>query len=215
MRNFNNSYNSSKNQQNVVYTSEKIVSAMLSSVKDEIERIDSRVLEPSCGTGNFLNAIIQSKLRTVVGKYIHSRIDFEFYTIRTAMSIYGVEIDPKVVILCRKKLEETVSDFYNSFYSFDQWTKISPIIKYIFDTNIICGDSLSLKSPLNGNPIVFAEWSFLGSYNVKRRDFIYEQLINKSENAEIVLSDRNIEDFIPKPVKDYPIVKIFNILNYA
>ena len=85
----------------------------------------------------------------------------------------------------------------------------------ILDTNILCGDSLSLTSPIDGSPVVLAEWSFLGSYKVKRRDFVYEQLIDVSESAEKVLSDRHIEGFIPKPVKDYPLVKIFNIRNYA
>ena len=50
---------------------------------------------------------------------------------------------------------------------------------------------------------------------VKRRDFVYEQLINQAEDAEVVVSDRNTEGFIPKPIRDYPIVKIFNILSYA
>lgn len=207
-------YKISKNKQNVVYTSDKTISEMLSSVKDEIERIDSRVLEPSCGTGNFLNTIIQRKLETLGEKYAHSRIDFEFYTIRAAMSIYGVEIDPDIVIQCRKRLEETIFVFYNKFYKTEQWNKISPIIRYVLDTNIICGDSLSLRSPIDGEPIVFAEWSFLGSYNVKRRDFIYEQLIN-SQDADIVISDNQTIGFIPKPIKDYPIVKIFNLPTYA
>ena len=74
---------------------------------------------------------------------------------------------------------------------------------------------MSLASPVDGAPIVFAEWSFLNSFKVKRRDFIYEQLIYKSDNAETVISDEDVVGFIPKQIKDYPIVKIFNILSYA
>lgn len=36
-----------------VYTSSREVNAMLDLVKQETERIDSRFLEPACGTGNF------------------------------------------------------------------------------------------------------------------------------------------------------------------
>ncbi|MFW5494174.1 MAG: hypothetical protein ACOCOR_08205, partial [Prevotella sp.] len=36
-----------------VYTAKREVNAMLDLVKEETERIDSRFLEPACGTGNF------------------------------------------------------------------------------------------------------------------------------------------------------------------
>ena len=211
----NSTYNIEEDQKNVVYTSDKLVSDMLSCVKDEIERIDARVLEPACGDGNFLDAILRSKLSSVVKKHSHSRIDYEFYILRSLMSLYGVEIDADTVKVCQHRLVETTKEIYCQDYSNEQWEKLFPLVDYVIQTNILCGDALSLTNPTNGQPIVFAEWSFLGSYKVKRRDFIYEQLINKSDNAEIVLSDRNIEGFIPKPIKDYPIVKIFNILNYA
>ncbi len=208
-------YNFEDNLKNVVYTSDKLVNNMLQSVQDEIERIDSRVLEPSCGDGNFLDAILRKKLFRVCKKYGHSRVDFEFYILRALMSLYGVEIDNSVVILCKQRLELSVKQFYLKYYTEKQWIVLLPLVQYILDTNILCGDSLSLTSPIDGSPVVLAEWSFLGSYKVKRRDFVYEQLIDVSESAEKVLSDRHIEGFIPKPVKDYPLVKIFNIRNYA
>ena len=37
-----------------VFTPAWLVKAMLDLVKDETERIDSRFLEPACGSGNFL-----------------------------------------------------------------------------------------------------------------------------------------------------------------
>lgn len=208
-------YDIIENQKNVVYTSDALVSNMLSCVQDEIERIDARVLEPACGDGNFLDAILKNKLNSVVKKYSHSRIDFEFYILRALMSLYGVEIEDDTVMICQRRLVLTTKDFYCQVYDEQQWEKLLPVIEYVLDTNIQCGDALSLTNPNDGNPIVFAEWSFLGSYKVKRRDFVYEQLINQADDAEIVVSDRNIEGFIPKPIKDYPIVKIFNILSYA
>ena len=97
----NNTYNIKDNQKNVVYTSETLVSNMLSCVKDEIERIDARVLEPACGDGIFLDAILRKKLNSVVKKYSHSRIDFEFYILRALMSLYGVEIESNSVKICK------------------------------------------------------------------------------------------------------------------
>ena len=41
------------------------VNAMLDLVKQEAERIDSRFLEPACGSGNFLTVILERKLAVV------------------------------------------------------------------------------------------------------------------------------------------------------
>jgi hypothetical protein len=52
-----------------VFTSAWMVEAMLDLVKGETERIDSRFLEPACGSGNFLVPILQRKLVAVELKY--------------------------------------------------------------------------------------------------------------------------------------------------
>ena len=41
-----------------VLTGKREVNAMLDLVRQETERIDSRFLEPACGTGNFLVEIL-------------------------------------------------------------------------------------------------------------------------------------------------------------
>lgn len=45
-----------------VFTAEREVNAMLDLVKQETERIDSRFLEPACGDGNFLAAVLERKM---------------------------------------------------------------------------------------------------------------------------------------------------------
>lgn len=45
-----------------VFTNPREVNAMLDLVKPETERLDSRFLEPACGTGNFLIEILRRKL---------------------------------------------------------------------------------------------------------------------------------------------------------
>ena len=55
-----------------VFTSHREVIAMLDLVKQETENIDSRFLEPACGTGNFLVEILGRKL----GQIHHT---FTFY----------------------------------------------------------------------------------------------------------------------------------------
>ena len=46
-----------------VFTPEWMVEAMLDLVKGETERIDSRFLEPACGSGNFLVQVLRAQAR--------------------------------------------------------------------------------------------------------------------------------------------------------
>ena len=57
-----------------------MVEAMLDLVKEETERIDSRFLEPACGSGNFLVQVLRRKLAAVELKY--GKSDFEKAALR-------------------------------------------------------------------------------------------------------------------------------------
>ena len=89
-----------------VFTSEREVNAMLDLVKQETERIDSRFLEPACGTGNFLVEILNRKLKIVTDRYKKSQIEFERNAIIAISSIYGVDILQDNAIECRDRLFE-------------------------------------------------------------------------------------------------------------
>ena len=52
-----------------VFTAEREVNAMLDLVKQETERIDSRFLEPACGTGNFLVEVLRRIFAVVDNNY--------------------------------------------------------------------------------------------------------------------------------------------------
>ncbi len=58
-----------------VFTPPWLVEVMLNLVKDETECIDSRFLEPACGSGNFLVRVLQRKLAAVDLKF--GKSDFE------------------------------------------------------------------------------------------------------------------------------------------
>ncbi len=70
-----------------VLTPPNIVNAMLDLVKQETERIDSRFLEPACGTGNFLVLILDRKIRVVESRYAKSQLEFERYAILAVSAI--------------------------------------------------------------------------------------------------------------------------------
>ena len=63
-----------------VFTAEREVNAMLDLVKQETERIDSRFLEPACGTGNFLVEILRRKLEVIRRQYQKHLSELELQT---------------------------------------------------------------------------------------------------------------------------------------
>ena len=87
-----------------VYTFEKEVNSMTSLVSNEVQRIDSRFLEPACGNGNFLINILKKKKEIVEKKYKKSQIEYERYSIQAISSLYGIDILEDNVEDCKKRL---------------------------------------------------------------------------------------------------------------
>ena len=96
-----------------VYTSEREVRAMLNLVRSETERIDSRVLEPACGTGNFLVEVLWRKLRVVAQKYSNMQLEYERNAVLAVSSLYGIDILADNIQVCRDRLFEV---FFRDFY---------------------------------------------------------------------------------------------------
>jgi hypothetical protein len=191
-----------------VYTNEREVKAMLDLVKQETERIESRFLEPACGDGNFLAEVLKRKLAIVKGRYGKNPDDYERYSVIAITSIYGVELLKDNTIECRKRLFELWNSEYTNVtgaYSNDECRNA---VNFIFDKNILNGDALSLKQ-VNGDPIVFAEWTSLNGVLLKRRDFrLDEMLEGHEEQITIFMSEWEFDDevkaMIPKAIKEFP-----------
>lgn len=98
-----------------VFTAEREVNAMLDLVANECLRPDSRFLEPACGDGNFLSAILKRKLTELRRKYKKSPRDYEKQAIVAIGSLYGVDIMNDNVLACRERL-------------FVIWDETTPII---------------------------------------------------------------------------------------
>lgn len=85
-----------------VFTPEWLVNDMLDLVKREVERVDSRVLEPACGSGNFLVQVLRRKLDAVEATYRNSQRERANQALYGLMCIYGIELLPDNVNECRK-----------------------------------------------------------------------------------------------------------------
>ena len=191
-----------------VFTNEREVNAMLDLVKQETERIDSRFLEPACGNGNFLIEILRRKLEVVKARYKKSQWEYEKNGLIAAMSVYGVDIMPDNVEECINRLFCLFEDYYKSIFKKQIKEEYLEIVKFIFSKNILCGDALSMKDGV-GNPLVFAEWSFVKGSLVQRRDFMYEQLITIQEKKN--KQETIFGDFVDKPIKTYPLTHYLNL----
>ena len=196
-----------------VYTAKREVNAMLDLVKQETERIESRFLEPACGTGNFLTEILERKLRIVESRYGKSQLEYERYGVLAVSSIYGIDILEDNVVECRKRLFDIFDQKYTSLFKEAVKEECRDAVKYILEKNIIWGNALDLKT-VGGNPqpIVFSEWSPVNGNMFKRRDFTFHGLLNHAAIKELPLfSDLGDDVFIPKPVKDYPLIHFLRV----
>ncbi|MCX7607660.1 MAG: SAM-dependent DNA methyltransferase [Anaerolineales bacterium] len=205
-----------------VFTSEKIVNDMLALVKQETERIDSRFLEPACGTGNFLTEILRRKLNAVEKHYRRSQLDFERYLVLAVSSIYGIDILEDNVLECRKRLFEMADERYTALFKKKAREQARKVIRYILSKNIIWGDALTLRT-VGPEPhqIIFSEWSFpLHNSLIKRREFVFAELIpdemKKNRPPDLfskpeLVSDLGERVFIPTETRSYPPIHFLKI----
>ena len=146
-----------------VFTNPREVNAMLDLVQGECARIESRFLEPACGTGNFLVEILSRKLNAVSKRYAGSQFEFERYAVLAVCSIYGIDLLPDNVAACKARLFDVFDERYTAHFGDACKPDCSASVRYVLDQNIIHGDALTLKTvdlfgDNNKAHIVFAEW---------------------------------------------------------
>jgi hypothetical protein len=160
-----------------VFTPAWMVEAMLDLVKDETERIDSRFLEPACGSGNFIVQILKRKLVAVELKYGKSDFERQHYALYGLMCIYGIELLVDNIAECRANVLDVFAEYLNLTETDDLYRAAT----HVLSTNLVHGDALTMRSvddqPVKDHPpITFAEWGYLGKGRFQRRDFQFDVL---------------------------------------
>lgn len=126
-----------------VFTAEREVNAMLDLLGDINLNLTARYLEPACGNGNFLVAILERKMKVVLSAKRKQR-EFEFMTLQAVASIYGVDIMEDNVLQARDRMRVMVVDAYsehlNTLKANDGFY---PALDLILETNIQVGDMLN------------------------------------------------------------------------
>jgi hypothetical protein len=188
-----------------VFTPSRIVESMLDLVKNESERIDSRFLEPACGSGNFLRAVLTRKLMTVQAKYGKSDFEKRHHALFAVMCIYGIELLEDNLKECRGNLLEIFTN-YLKLAEDDVWIKAA---EEVLKVNILQGDALTLTNA-KGEHIIFPEWGYLGAGRFQRRDFRFDALTQRSA-IKGTLFELFEEHQLFVPVKTYPPMSIGEI----
>ena len=154
-----------------VFTPPWMVEAMLDLVRDETERIDSRFLEPACGSGNFLVQILRRKLAAVDRKYRQSDFERRHYALLGLMCVYGIELLPDNIAECRTNLLAG----FATHLELAPTDALHPAAAFVLTCNLVHGDALTMRAH-DGQPITFAEWGYLGKGRFQRRDFRFDSL---------------------------------------
>jgi hypothetical protein len=183
-----------------VFTPAWMVGAMLDLVKAETERIDSRFLEPACGSGNFLVCIIQRKLAAVELKYGKSDFERRHYALLALMCIYGIELLADNIAECRANVLEILTEYL----TLDESDELYRAASYVLSQNLVHGNALTMRTH-DGQPITFAEWGYLGKAKFQRRDFHLGTLtLSSTLSAEGSLFAQLGRHEVFRPTKTYP-----------
>ena len=142
-----------------------------------------RFLEPACGNGNFLEAILRQRLEHLK----QDRIEWhpknrEFSVLKVLSTIYGVDIAKDNIAECRKRLQGVIFDFLPRKTSKEFLLAMDEIMR----TNLIVGDMLNGK-----DQVYFVE------YTTPTKNFFIRKIF--------ALTD--MESGIEKAIKTFPMVK--------
>jgi hypothetical protein len=162
-----------------VFTPQWLVEEMLDLVKGETERIDSRFLEPACGSGNFLVPVLQRKLAAVEAKFGKSDFERQHFALLALMCTYGIELLTDNIAECRANMLEVFASYLN----LDDTDELYRAASYVLSQNLVHGDALTVLTQ-DGQPITLAEWGYLGKGKFQRRDFRLEALTQMSSFSQ-------------------------------
>ena len=195
-----------------VFTHEREVNGMLDLVKHETERLDSRFLEPACGTGNFLIEILNRKLTVLKKNYKQSQPEYEKYAVVTISSLYGIDLLEDNVQECQNRLLDILKKEYKKIFKQDVNNKFFSVLKFILSKNIVCGDALTMKDN-KGEPLVFSEWSFpFNDSRIKRKEYSFKDIFSPTLLWSFTAdSDTGERVVLPNVFKDHPLMNYMEL----
>ena len=195
-----------------VFTPPFIVARMLDLVDAKVKNYQARFLEPACGDGNFLCAILERRLQEIYRQFYYRRNRnqpaFEIQAFFSVSSLYGIELLADNVLHCRRNLLNVFRFYYEDkcrhFWTADKYTHNNQFfdsIRYVISQNIVQGNALAfcqtkglgeVKKDKNDNPlpIVFSEWNSSYQQNkIIRKEWVYQNLVNNNQQQSFRLPE--------------------------
>lgn len=140
-----------------VYTAKKEVEAILNLIPSNIWQIpEATFLEPSCGDGNFIEAILIKKLTNIKKPYQikTQHINYEYQLLTAISSVYGIDICGDNIDRCKKRVLNLVNSFYSyQMNTLNQTNQFTKVLMDIINSNYIQADTLN-----DVDKILIVEW---------------------------------------------------------
>jgi hypothetical protein len=194
-----------------VFTPRWLVEKMLDLVKGETERIDSRFLEPACGSGNFLVPVLQRKLAAVEAKFGRSDFERRHHALLALMCCYGIELLADNIAECRANMLDVFADYL----FLDEMDETYLAAYHVLSLNLVHGDAMTMYE-VTGAPIHVVEWGYIGKGKFQRRDFRLDVLTNAgSYSKEGSLFGDLGKHEIFTPTRAYPPMTISDMADCA
>ena len=141
-----------------VNTSFQTIENIIDLVGNEAMRYDSRFLDPACGDGNFLLALLDRKLASFKGKPNKDTSLCEEKLMITLGSIYGIDKLKDNIVEARIKILKRFIDAYARLFDSEVKKHTICSAEYIVSKNIIFGDALTFDNYESGHEMIFSEW---------------------------------------------------------
>ncbi len=171
-----------------VFTEQKEVLAMCDLCEPELSDITKKVLEPGCGTGNFLVEILKRRLKNT---------DKDQYKILIAVSnLYGIDIALDNLTETRTRLRNTVFDYLkNKPSSGDFLLALDTILK----TNILYGNLLEGRKD-----IFLIDWTPDGSCGFELEKWNFAEIEQRRKSVKKVEKLSELPNIAQSLLEDKP-----------
>lgn len=143
-----------------------LVQRVLDGLDGEGERLESRVLDLGCATGNFLVQVVERKLKAMDWNLpgVAERGLFAL------MNTYGVELLADNVAECRHAL---LAAFTETFAVEDEEDFLHKAARKVLELNIVQGDGITLKNA-DADPLTLVQWRYRGGWTFTGQKYVYD-----------------------------------------
>ena len=178
-----------------VFTPPFIVQDMLALVADKVRNIQSRFLEPACGDGNFLVAILDARLTQIDRKFRSNQPQWEINAFFAVSSLYGIELLADNVFHCRRHLLRIFRIHYEdrrrNFWTADKDhhnNQFFAAVRFVISCNIVQGNALTMCRTVGAGDelpqaIIFSEWNTFQNNQIIRKEWVYQNLVENTSTS--------------------------------